>query len=331
MNNMIAETLSSSQPTEGPRGPESSSKPVFEAFKKGFQYYEKSILALQGKAEKDPASLSKDEKGRLSDFEVCKKGSQKAGEDGKLIPVETAAGISHEGIPVEGMIEVLNEQILKMEDDLLKNSSRLTEDEQAGAALKISDLKQTLKTIEDNSKSFRQARIEEGLTDPAFFTERTKAEAKFTSEDKLRRSENPDSQTKMEENWFNAEKALERRRELILPKEGVTVSEAEILTKLEDLSGEKESVPDLNERYRQNQEKIKPTPPLTTEASAKEAEEIDPSYLDTGTRHEHPFLEDLIDDPSSPRLKDLKGNWEKKQKGELYANQEVIDNMDIVE
>ena len=111
---MIAETLSSSQPTEGPRGPESSSKPVFEAFKKGFQYYEKSILALQGKAEKDPASLSKDEKGRLSDFEVCKKGSQKAGEDGKLIPVETAAGISHEGIPVEGMIEVLNEQILKI-------------------------------------------------------------------------------------------------------------------------------------------------------------------------------------------------------------------------
>ena len=50
-----------------------------------------------------------------------------------------------------------------------------------------------------------------------------------------------------------------------------------------------------------------------------------------GTRHEHPFLEDLIDDPSSPKLKDLKDNREKKQKGELYGNQEVVDNMDIVE
>ncbi|MBU3907376.1 MAG: hypothetical protein KKA64_03950, partial [Nanoarchaeota archaeon] len=73
-----------------------------------------------------------------------------------------------------------------------------------------------------------------------------------------------------------------------------------------------------------------PTPePVTPKPSPPE--EIDPSYLDTGTRHEHPFLEDLIDDPSSPRLKDLKDNLEKKQKGELYAHQEVVDNMDIVE
>ena len=330
-------------PQEGPRSkPETSPKQVFEAFQKGFQYYEKGISVLQKKAEKDPASLSKVEKRRLSDFEVCKQGGQKAGEDGKLISIETPAGTSHEGIPVEGMVKNLREQI---QERRKVNISQLHGTALDKISEEISEMERILSVIESNSKPFRHARIEEGLTDPAFFDERTKAEASIISEDGLRKSENPSDSDRVKEDWYDAEQSLNRRRELILPKEKAVSEQEQIEEVLDQLSSLVDRKGQIGSALQPEPSTLTPevaapvsegpataTPEPVTPKSTPLPESSSPAETTSPTVELSPrdhkpefFIDNLYDQEHVAKIDDIRGG------GKLSVEKKALENLVFTE
>ena len=311
------------------------------AFTKGLIYYEKDIRALKDKStanKVDPENnspLTSAEAEKLAEYNTCRNAIHrldKAGVDGKQSIESSYNGksfTSHEGIPVEGLIRTLEEQIEIREVSL----SGLHEEKQDKVTQEIIELKQILKTLDDNSISFELARSREGLDNPDFWKARMEAEALFRSEDPLRKSENQNDEERMKEDYVNAEKALERRRELVMPSETAKPE----LTDQADQPADA-TTPHLTQPLEKGQvepETQSPVQPsISSDVSPTESplplEDIDSSYFEQPQFVTERFLEDDLHKPVA-KLSELEEARRNKKEGKLYAHQKVVDQMDTVE
>src|SRR3989338_9083531 len=77
-----------------------------------------------------------------------------------------------------------------------------------------------------------------------------------------------------------------------------------------------------------------PEPPTQPEKKSPQLEPVEEeSWQPQQERKtDHPFYQDMNEgeDPNSPKWKSIKEEMAKKQKGEKYGHQELIDNMDVV-
>ncbi|MBI4226391.1 hypothetical protein HY612_04745, partial [Candidatus Roizmanbacteria bacterium] len=338
---MIEMTVETVAPTPSEAAPkqEYTKEQVLKAFSDGLAVYEKIIGPLkekQAKYEVDPSKnppLDDEEKRKLADFNICIDGDKNATGDGKQIGVESSFNgksfMSREGIPVEGMIKTLKEEIKRKEDAM----NNLEQGVQLKIIHEILDLKRTLKTIEDNSVSYAEARERDGFKDPDFFEARKKAEAFFRFEDPLRQSGNDG------EDYKQAGEALERRRELVVPAEAVKTEPPE------ELPGEKlpqptrQEPPPPPELSEQDWQRIMteglsrpdvtlpsarppqaaerpPEEQLSPPSRSESPEDIDSSHLESRFVAER-FYQDNIDSPEA-KVSELEEARKNKKEGKLY-------------
>ena len=197
---------------------------VLRALDSSMYAFMKSVEPLH---KKDPESLSDKDKRSLADYEIARNGWVKAsGTPDMLVQLawesEGKQYSSQEGTPIEGALDFLQSKIESLTEE--RNGADTVRQQEIDKEIK--EYKKNFKILEASSRSYDEARNEQGVeVNDDLRHARTAFEAKVGSEDPLRRSNNPDDKQRTDEDWRRAEDALKRRRELFVPAKESKVKE----------------------------------------------------------------------------------------------------------
>lgn len=128
---------------------------VLQAFQESFTLYKNALQPLQVKADRDKSSLTPDEQRKLDVFratEAAKKQTIDQNKDTFANEVKDAAGATivtiQEGVPVEGVLEHLNEQVDSLAQKELQGTGTDADKQELRKLVKLRD------TLTENSKSY---------------------------------------------------------------------------------------------------------------------------------------------------------------------------------
>lgn len=203
---------------------------VLGAVKRAYDLMQADVAPYETRfKEKGADGLTPQEKARLADFHILTEGRKHVNRNTNVIeikwddPVIGGRYVSREGIPVDGLLEYLEEKIKAVEKTI--PAGQVTPPE---ITKQLNNLQKDRDIIQASSLSYDRARekfpirVETGPEEIKGTGEeaRTRLEAVLTHIDDLRRSESTDTSEYSQENWYKAQRALrQRRRELIIPEQ----------------------------------------------------------------------------------------------------------------
>lgn len=215
-----------------------------QAYEKALDLWknDSEINNLRQKAKTSFSFLTSEEKQQLVDLSIAENFWQKTQDKNpRVLKLEWEHNgkkyQSQEGLPVDGMIKFLEQKIAFFQKE--RNTNDLPEVAEGELTKKIDEYSKLRDILSQNSISFEEARKKGSQEQEGndFWEARKAFEALVISQDPLRRSENPDNQQRMKEDWQKAEDSLKKRRELkvseLKPEET-----QKVLNKLEDYLGE---------------------------------------------------------------------------------------------
>jgi hypothetical protein len=193
-----------------------------DTFGRVFDMYRQKITPLDEKQRRGE-SLAPDEKKKLAQYRVVEWGNRmtEGGKHDMTVPCESddQRFDSHENVPVDPLLEFLTEEMNDIDEELNNVGAPPSADRKRALEARKKQLKEDGRVLNRYSVPLRDL---PGLGTPpvagSFGRARLETEAKLISEDPLRRSENPNDEERMREDWLHAAEELDKRRILVAPK-----------------------------------------------------------------------------------------------------------------